>query len=85
MSNSTKDKVNGAGTGRKKDESWDETTPLEGGRRVTCNYCSCEIVRKIERVKKHLSGTGLGLKKPKNLCGCTGIIKHNNSFKCLLA
>ena len=52
MSNSTqsKDKVNVAATGRRKDESWNETTLVEGGKRVICNYCSCEIVRKIEIV-----------------------------------
>ena len=28
---------------------------FRGRKRVICNYCGCEIVRNIKRVKKHLS------------------------------
>ena len=34
---------------RNEDEAWVETSPIEGGKKVRCNYCSAEIAKKFKQ------------------------------------
>lgn len=43
------------GSGRKKDPIWSYVSEIQGQDRVSCDFCSQAISKKIERIKLHVS------------------------------